>query len=55
MTFRLLFLVVSIGLFLAVGFSAFSDNVNVNEMGFLGFGLASFAGSFLSFTDRRIG
>lgn len=40
-------LIVAVACFLIVAFSAFSDDVNVTEMGFLSLGLAAFAGSYL--------
>lgn len=40
-------LIVAVACFLLVAFSAFSDDVNVTETGFLALGLAAFAGSYL--------
>ena len=36
-------LIVAVALFVIAALSAFSDDVNVNEMGFLGLGLAAWA------------
>ena len=40
-------LIVAVASFLIAAVSAFSDNVNVNEGGFLALGLAAWAGSYL--------
>lgn len=40
-------LVVAVACFLITALSAFSDDVDVTEMGFLALGLAAYAGSYL--------
>ena len=46
-------LVVAVACFLITALSAFSDDVDVTEMGFLALGLAAYAGSYLA--DGAIG
>ena len=46
-------LIVAVACLLITAVSAFSDNVNVTEMGFLALGLAAYVGSYL--VDGAVG
>lgn len=46
-------LIVAVACFLITALSAFSDDVDVTEMGFLALGLAAYAGSYL--VDGSVG
>lgn len=47
MNLNRILLIVAVACLLITAVSAFSDNVNVTEMGFLALGLAAFVGSYL--------
>ncbi len=53
MTLNRILLIVAVVCLLITALSAFSDDVNVNETGFLALGLASYVGSYLG--DGAIG
>lgn len=49
MTINRILVIVSVVLFALVALSAFSDDINLNEMGWLALGLTAYAASHLTF------
>jgi hypothetical protein len=55
MTANRILLIAAIVLFLLVALSAFSDDINLNETGWLALGLAAYGASHLNFAMVRTG